>query len=95
MTPRPPPRRAQPAQEAPKEAPKKEAPKEPTNATTGTIKMQQKFYCRPEDIFDALFNPGKVRHYTQADCSVSKAEGADVSARRDRAGTGPGLTRKY
>ena len=63
--------------EAPQEAPKKKAPKEPTNASTGTIKMQEKFYCRPEDIFDALFNPGKVRHYTQADCTVSKAEGAE------------------
>jgi activator of HSP90 ATPase len=43
---------------------------------THTIRMEERFYCRPADIFEALTHPGRVRAFTQSECSVSAAPGA-------------------
>lgn len=48
----------------------KEEKKPKAKATSGkTLKLTEKFFCRPADIYDSLTNPGRIMHFTQ-----SKAE---------------------
>ena len=46
---------------------------------THTIRLEEKFFCRPSDVFEALTVPGRVRAFTQSDCEVSPAPGAPFS----------------
>ena len=46
---------------------------------THTIRLEEKFYCRPSDIFESLTVPGRVRAFTQSECEVSGAPGAPFS----------------
>jgi activator of HSP90 ATPase len=41
-----------------------------------TIRLTERFYCRPTDIFEAFTQPGRVRAFTQSECDVSPAPGA-------------------
>jgi activator of HSP90 ATPase len=51
-------------------------PAEPVDGKA-TIRLQERFYCRPQDIFEAFTVPARVRAFTQSDCAVSPAPGAD------------------
>jgi activator of HSP90 ATPase len=57
-------------------APKPLPRREEGPGDTHTIRMTEKFYCRPSDIFEALTHPGRVRAFTQSDADVSDAPGA-------------------
>ncbi len=61
---------------APKAAPPR---REEGPGDTHTIRMEERFYCRPSDIFEALTHPGRVRAFTQSDANVSPAPGAPFS----------------
>ena len=41
-----------------------------------TITQTERFYCRPDDIFEALTHPGRVRAFTQSEADVSPQPGA-------------------
>ena len=71
---------AQPAGKAPPAA--KTAPvkaigsREESVGGVSTIRLEERFYCRPVDIFEALTNPSRVRAFTQSEAQVSAACGA-------------------
>jgi len=55
---------------APKPAaapPKKEDPK-----AGKTLRMEERYFCRPGDIYEAYLDEGRVRHFTQSDCRISR-----------------------
>ena len=52
---------------------------ESADGGTHTIRLEEKFYCRPSDIFEALTVAGRVRAFTQSECEVSAAPGAPFS----------------
>lgn len=53
-------------------------PAEPVDGKA-TIKLTERFYCRPSDMFEALTVTGRVRAFTQSDASVSAEPGASFS----------------
>ena len=53
-------------------------PAEPVDGKA-TIKLTERFYCRPMDLFEALTVTGRVRAFTQSEASVSAAPGAPFS----------------
>ena len=40
------------------------------DAATSTLKLTEKFYCRPSDLFEALTDPRKVMAFTQAPAEI-------------------------
>lgn len=58
----------------PSAAPKKAEPK----ASGKTLRMVETYFCRPRDIYEAYLDEGRVRHFTQSDCRISReAPGGD------------------
>jgi len=64
---------AAPLAEAAKPKPK---PPPPDDATA-TIRLTERFFCRPADIFEALTSTPRLRAFTQAEASVSAEAGAE------------------
>ena len=63
----------------PAAAPPPKPKREEGPGDTHTIRLEEKFFCRPSDIFEALTVAGRVRAFTQSDCEVSPAPGAPIS----------------
>ena len=51
-------------------APKPSAPSSKGASTMTTLKLTEKFYCRPSDLFEALTDPRKVMAFTQAPAEI-------------------------
>jgi activator of HSP90 ATPase len=51
---------------------------EPVGGFT-SITVDERFFCRPADIYEALTVPARVKAYTQSDCTVSTEPGARFS----------------
>lgn len=59
------------------EVTKPKPPPPPPDEATATIRLTERFFCRPADIFEALTSTARMRAFTQADASVSAEEGAE------------------
>lgn len=47
----------------------------PLSKKAHTIKLTERFYCRPQDVLDCLTDPGRVRHFTQSVADVRPGPG--------------------
>ena len=47
----------------------------PLSQKAHTIKMTERFFCRPQDICDALLDGGRVMHFSRSPADVKPAPG--------------------
>jgi len=47
----------------------------PLSKTSHTITLTERFYCRPQDVMDALTDPRRVAHFTQSPAKVQPGTG--------------------